>query len=90
MLSTACRCAMASMIASRETVTVSVAVVCLSLLSGPVADGATKLNVLQTPDSDIAGMVDSYGAWRSQVSALVWGTRGPEFKSRRPDSLSQI
>jgi hypothetical protein len=26
-----------------------------------------------------------YGAWRSLVSALVWGTRGPEFKSRRPD-----
>jgi hypothetical protein len=25
------------------------------------------------------------GAWRSLVSALVWGTRGPEFKSRRPD-----
>src|SRR4051812_36638224 len=28
------------------------------------------------------------GAWRSLVSALVWGTRGPEFKSRRPDSKS--
>ena len=27
----------------------------------------------------------TYGAWRSLVSALVWGTRGPEFKSRRPD-----
>src|SRR4051812_48712368 len=26
-----------------------------------------------------------HGAWRSLVSALVWGTRGPEFKSRRPD-----
>ena len=26
------------------------------------------------------------GAWRSLVSALVWGTRGPEFESRRPDS----
>ena len=25
------------------------------------------------------------GAWRSPVSALVWGTRGREFKSRRPD-----
>ncbi len=25
------------------------------------------------------------GAWRSLVSALVWGTRGPEFESRRPD-----
>src|SRR5436309_15161583 len=27
----------------------------------------------------------SHGAWRSLVSALVWGTRGPEFESRRPD-----
>src|SRR3954469_13041650 len=27
-----------------------------------------------------------HGACRSLVSALVWGTRGPEFKSRRPDS----
>ena len=27
----------------------------------------------------------AHGAWRSLVSALVWGTRGPEFKSRRPD-----
>src|SRR5262245_17535351 len=29
-----------------------------------------------------------HGAWRSLVSALVWGTRGPEFKSRRPDQKS--
>ena len=27
----------------------------------------------------------SRGAWRSLVSALVWGTRGPRFKSGRPD-----
>ena len=27
------------------------------------------------------------GAWRSLVSALVWGTRGPEFESRRPDCI---
>ena len=27
----------------------------------------------------------SYGLWRSLVSALVWGTRGPEFESRQPD-----
>ena len=27
------------------------------------------------------------GAWRSPVSALVWGTRGREFKSRRSDHL---
>jgi putative redox protein len=25
------------------------------------------------------------GAWRSLVSAPVWGTGGPEFESRRPD-----
>ena len=25
------------------------------------------------------------GAWRSLVSALVWGTKGREFESRRPD-----
>src|SRR6266540_5095643 len=30
-------------------------------------------------------IVSVNGAWRSLVSALVWGTRGPEFKSRRPD-----
>ena len=26
------------------------------------------------------------GAWRSLVSALVWGTRGRQFESARPDS----
>ena len=26
-----------------------------------------------------------YGLWRSLVSALVWGTKGPGFKSRQPD-----
>src|SRR5579884_2237782 len=25
------------------------------------------------------------GLWRSLVSALDWGSRGPEFKSRQPD-----
>jgi hypothetical protein len=30
-------------------------------------------------------MLVGYGAWRSLVSALVWGTRGPRFKSGRPD-----
>ena len=28
-----------------------------------------------------------YGAWRSLVSALVWGTRGRQFESARPDWL---
>src|SRR4051794_27695033 len=30
------------------------------------------------------------GAWRSLVSALVWGTRGPEFESRRPDGRKAL
>ena len=28
------------------------------------------------------------GLWRSLVSALVWGTKGPGFKSRQPDRES--
>src|ERR1700733_1110645 len=28
------------------------------------------------------------GLWRSLVSALDWGSRGPGFKSRQPDSLA--
>ncbi len=27
----------------------------------------------------------AYGLWRSLVSALDWGSRGPGFKSRQPD-----
>ena len=30
----------------------------------------------------------SVGAWRSPVSAPVWGTGGRGFKSRRPDQLA--
>ena len=30
-----------------------------------------------------------FGAWRSPVSALVWGTRGRGFKSRRSDHFSR-
>jgi hypothetical protein len=26
-----------------------------------------------------------FGPWRSLASALAWGARGREFKSRRPD-----
>ena len=39
----------------------------------------------------VAGLADrvysdlSVGAWRSPVSAPVWGTGGRGFKSRRPD-----
>jgi hypothetical protein len=29
------------------------------------------------------------GAWRSPVSAPVWGTGGRVFKSRRPDQINQ-
>ncbi len=29
------------------------------------------------------------GPWRSLASALAWGARGPEFKSRRPDQKHQ-
>ncbi len=32
--------------------------------------------------------LDGYGLWRSLVSALDWGSRGPGFKSRQPDSLT--
>jgi hypothetical protein len=39
----------------------------------------------RTPDSVCTLGWGGRGAWRSLVSALVWGTRGPEFESRRPD-----
>src|SRR5579884_2614922 len=29
------------------------------------------------------------GPWRSLASALAWGARGPGFKSRRPDQITQ-
>jgi RNA polymerase sigma-70 factor (ECF subfamily) len=31
----------------------------------------------------------NFGPWRSLASALAWGARGPEFKSRRPDQIPQ-
>ena len=31
------------------------------------------------------GLSKGIGPWRSLASALAWGARGPEFKSRRPD-----
>lgn len=34
-------------------------------------------------------MFPRHGLWRSLVSALVWGTRGPGFKSRQPDSATK-
>src|ERR1700744_4374381 len=34
-------------------------------------------------------MPQDVGAWRSLVSALVWGTRGRGFKSRRSDQYFQ-
>jgi hypothetical protein len=46
----------------------------------------------QTPKARLArcGIVAGDGAWRSLVSALVWGTRGPRFKSGRPDSKALV
>lgn len=32
----------------------------------------------------------SVGAWRSPVSALVWGTRGRGFESRRSDHCFHV
>jgi hypothetical protein len=34
-------------------------------------------------------MFGRIGPWRSLASALAWGARGPEFKSRRPDQSFQ-
>src|ERR1035437_3940947 len=34
-------------------------------------------------------MFEGIGPWRSLASALAWGARGPEFKSRRPDQSLQ-
>src|ERR1700726_3702715 len=31
-----------------------------------------------------------FGPWRSLASALAWGARGPEFKSRRPDQITLL
>jgi hypothetical protein len=35
--------------------------------------------------SDTSGLCSANGLWRSLVSALDWGSRGPGFKSRQPD-----
>jgi hypothetical protein len=37
------------------------------------------------PSPGGAPIVAPVGAWRSPVSALVWGTRGRGFESRRSD-----
>ncbi len=29
-----------------------------------------------------------FGLWRSLVSVLDWGSRGPGFKSRQPDQIT--
>ena len=44
------------------------------------------LGVLPGVVSSTLGYPPRSGAWRSLVSAPVWGTGGPEFESRRPDS----
>ncbi len=47
-------------------------------------EGCPARAPLHLPDASLLRL-PRRGAWRSLVSALVWGTRGPEFKSRRPD-----
>src|ERR1017187_7497698 len=40
-------------------------------------------------DNGVEGVYNRhFGPWRSLASALAWGARGPEFKSRRPDQTS--
>jgi hypothetical protein len=57
----------------------------LSLEAFYPANAATA-EALAARGSDAALRYDQpHGAWRSLVSALVWGTRGPRFKSGRPD-----
>ena len=41
-------------------------------------------------DNGLEGVYNRhFGPWRSLASALAWGARGPEFKSRRPDQIPQ-
>ena len=48
-------------------------------------DARADRPALQASRSRPTGIVSPPGVWRSLVSALVWGTRGPEFESRHPD-----
>lgn len=45
-------------------------------------------SLVQSTRADAIIRAVPVGAWRSPVSALVWGTRGRGFKSRRPDQKS--
>ena len=45
-------------------------------------------SLVQSTRADAIVRAVPVGAWRSPVSALVWGTRGRGFKSRRPDQKS--
>ena len=49
---------------------------------------AERLMKTNYADSPIVRAVP-VGAWRSPVSAPVWGTGGRGFKSRRPDQTNQ-
>jgi hypothetical protein len=57
----------------------------------------TRLRLARTPARPCAKHADplerrrlpGVGAWRSPVSAPVWGTGGRGFKSRRPDQQNQ-
>ena len=46
-------------------------------------------SLVQSTRADAIIRAVPVGAWRSPVSALVWGTRGRGFKSRRPDQKLQ-
>ena len=48
-----------------------------------VGHSARHVAALETRGADT--MRPHLGVWRSLVSALVWGTRGPRFKSAHPD-----
>src|ERR1022692_1704310 len=50
---------------------------------GPLYDGRA------TPAVPCLTYNRSFGPWRSLASALAWGARGPEFKSRRPDQIPE-
>jgi hypothetical protein len=52
---------------------------------GPCGGAAGQAAGERKPSGRAVLWLARSGAWRSLVSALVWGTRGPRFKSGRPD-----
>ncbi len=47
--------------------------------------GREKILRTPLPKTALSAIIIGVGAWRSLVSALPWGGRGREFKSRRSD-----